>query len=109
VDHKEAGETKLVAQEVTPFEPSEEEIRLAAEQAVVEAVVRRLTLEVAPGVSAGFLEDLKEVVGHHPGEHELLLAVGERRLVLGPEFRVSDSSACRSELSGLQGAARVVA
>ncbi len=109
VDHKEAGETKLVAQEVTPFEPSEEEIRLATEQALVEAVVRRLTLEVAPGVPAGFLEDLKEVVGHHPGEHELLLAVGERRLVLGPGFRVSASSACRSELSGLQGAARVVA
>jgi DNA polymerase-3 subunit alpha len=109
VDHKEAGETKLVAQEVTPFEPSEEEILQAAEQAVVEAVVRRLTLEVSPGVPAGFLEDLKEVVGHHPGEHELLLAVGQRRLVLGPEFRVSASSACRSELSGLQGAARVLA
>jgi DNA polymerase III subunit alpha len=109
VDHKEAGETKLVAQEVTTFEPSEEEIRSAAERAVVEAVVRRLTLEVSPGVPAGFLEDLKEVVGHHPGEHELLLAVGERRLVLGPEFRVSASNACRSELSGLQGTARVVA
>ena len=76
VDHKEAGETKLVAQEVTPFEPTEEEIRLAAEQAVVEAVVRRLTLEVSPGVSAGFLEDLKEVVGHHPGEPR---APAERR------------------------------
>ena len=109
VDHKEAGETKLVAQEVTPFEPTEEEILAAAEQAVVEAVVRRLTLEVSPGVPAGFLEDLKEVVGHHPGEHELLLAVGEHRLVLGPEYKVSASSACRSELSGLQGAARVVA
>jgi hypothetical protein len=71
--------------------------------------VRRLTLEVSGGVPAGFLEDLKEVVGHHPGEHELLLAVGPRRLVLGPEFRVSASSACRSELSGLQGTARVVA
>ncbi|HEV3377970.1 MAG TPA: DNA polymerase III subunit alpha, partial [Thermoleophilaceae bacterium] len=109
VDHKEAGETKLVAQEVTPFEPTEEELLAAAEQAVVEAVVRRLTLELSPGVPAAFLEDLKEVVGHHPGEHELLLSVGERRLVLGPEFRVSASSACRSELSGLQGAARVLA
>jgi DNA-directed DNA polymerase III PolC len=109
VDHKEAGETKLVAQEVTPFEPTEEEIRQAAEQAAVEEVVRRLTLEVAGGVPAGFLEDLKEVVGHHPGEHELLLAVGQRRLVLGPEFRVSASTACCSELSGLQGAARVLA
>jgi hypothetical protein len=59
VDHKEAGETKLVAQEVTPFEPTEEELLAAAEQAVVEAVVRRLTLEVSPGVPAAFLEELK--------------------------------------------------
>jgi DNA polymerase III subunit alpha len=109
VDHKEAGETKLVAQEVTPFEPSEEEILHAAEQAVVEEVVRRLTLEVSGGVPAGFLDDLKEVVGHHPGEHELLLAVGQRRLVLGPEFRVSADSACCAELGALQGAARLVA
>ena len=29
VDHKEAGETKLVAQEVEPFDPSEEEITRA--------------------------------------------------------------------------------
>jgi hypothetical protein len=71
--------------------------------------VRRLTLEVSGGVPAGFLEDLKEVVGHHPGEHDLLLAVGQRRLVLGPEFRVSASTACCSELSGLQGAARILA
>jgi DNA polymerase-3 subunit alpha len=109
VDHKEAGETKLVAQEVTPFEPSEEEILHAAEQAVVEEVVRRLTLEVSGGVPAGFLDDLKEVVGHHPGEHELLLAVGQRRLVLGPEFKVSADSACCAELGALQGAARLVA
>jgi DNA polymerase III subunit alpha len=109
VDHKEAGETKLVAQEVTPFEPTEEEILRAAEEAVVEAVVRRLTLHVSPGVPAGFLDDLKEVVGHHPGEHELLLAVGERRLVLGPEFKISADSACCAELGGLQGTARVVA
>jgi DNA polymerase III subunit alpha len=109
VDHKEAGETKLVAQEVTPFEPSDEEVARAAEEASIEAVVQRLTLHVAPGVPTGFLEELKEVVGHHPGEHELLLAVGERRLALGPEYRVSASSACRSELSGLQGTARVVA
>ncbi len=109
VDHKEAGETKLVAQEVTPFEPSEEEVMRAAEEALVDTVVQRLTLHVSPGVQAAFLEDLKEVVGHHPGEHELLLAVGARRLVLGPDYRVSASSACRSELSGLQGAARVVA
>jgi DNA polymerase III subunit alpha len=109
VDHKEAGETKLVAQEVTPFEPTAEEVLRATEEAAREPVVARMTLHVSPGVPEGFLEDLKEVVGHHPGDHELLLAVGERRLLLGGEFRVSASSACRSELSGLHGAARVAA
>jgi DNA polymerase III subunit alpha len=109
VDHKEAGETKLVAQEVEAFDPSEEEILRAAEEAVTEAIVRRLTLHVSPGVPDTFLEELKEVVGHHPGEQELLLAVGERRLLLGIEYRVSGSTACRSELSALHGAARVVA
>jgi DNA polymerase-3 subunit alpha len=105
VDHKEAGETKLVAQEVEPFEPSPEEVRRAAEQAQAEPVVRRLTLHVAPSVPDSFLEELKEVVGHHPGDHEVLLAVGERRLLLGPGYRVSADSACRAELGALQGAA----
>jgi DNA polymerase III subunit alpha len=109
VDHKEAGETKLVAQEVEPFDPSEEEVLRAIEEAGTEAIVRRLTLLVSPGVPDTFLEELKEVVGHHPGEQELLLAVGARKLVLGPEFKVSGSTACQSELSALHGAARVVA
>jgi DNA polymerase III subunit alpha len=109
VDHKEAGETKLVAQEVDPFDPSDEEVLRAAEAAVTEAIVRRLTLHVSPGVPDTFLEELKEVVGHHPGEHELQLAVGPRRLVLGAEFKISASNACQSELSALHGAARVVA
>ncbi len=109
VDHKEAGEVKLIAQEVEAFAPSHEEVLAAAEQAALAPVVRRLTLEVAPGVPDSFLEDLKEVVGHHQGEHELLLAVGQRRLRLGPDFRVKDTSACRAELGALQGAARIVA
>jgi DNA polymerase III subunit alpha len=109
VDHKEAGETKLVAHEVEPFEPTREEVLRAAEEATVEPVVRRLTLHVSPGVPDSFLQELKEVVGHHPGHHQLLLAVGERRLLLGADYRVSADSACRAELGGLQGAARVVA
>ena len=108
VDHKEAGETKLVAQEVKVFEPTDEEIEPRRVRQAA-AVVERLTLHVSPGVPEGFLEELKEVVSHHRGDHELLLAVGERRLVLGDDYRVSASSACRTELSGLHGAARVVA
>jgi len=109
VDHKEEGETKLVAQEVEAFEPSPEEVLRAAEAAPAEAVVQRLTIHVSAGVSEGFLEDLKEVVSHHRGDHELLLAVGERRLLLGSDWRVSADGACRAELAGLTGASRLVA
>jgi DNA polymerase-3 subunit alpha len=109
VDHKEEGETKLVAQEVEAFEPTAEEVLRAADAAPVEPVVQRLTIHVSAGVSEGFLEDLKDVVSHHPGDHELLLAVGERRLLLGPDWRVSATGACRAELAGLTGASRLVA
>jgi DNA polymerase-3 subunit alpha len=109
VDHKEAGEVKLIAQDVEAFEPTQDEIAKAAALADVEPIVRRLTLEVAPEVHEGFLEDLRELVGHHPGEQELMLSIGERRLLLGPDWRVSGSSACRAELSGLSGSARLVA
>jgi DNA polymerase III subunit alpha len=109
VDHKEEGETKLVAQDVDAFEPSAEEILGAAELATQEPVVRRLTIQVDPGVPEGFLEDLREVVAHHRGDAELLLEVGQRRLLLGPDWRVSADGACRAELAGLKGAYRLVA
>src|SRR3712207_5963276 len=57
VDHKEAGETKLVAQEVELFQPSAEEVARALEQSVAEpaggsaAATRRLTLRVAADVA----------------------------------------------------------
>ena len=109
VDHKEAGEIKLIAQDVELFEPTEDEVLRASEQAAAAPAVRRLTLHVSPAVPDSFLEELKEVVGHHPGEHQLLLAVGERRLLLGADWRVSADGACRAELAGLSGSPRLVA
>jgi len=109
VDHKEAGETKLVAQEVEPFDPSPEELSRAAAEPAAPTESKRVTLHVSPGVPDSFLEELKEVVRVHPGEHELLLAVGERRLLLGGDFRVSADTACRAELGALRGAAHIVA
>jgi DNA polymerase III subunit alpha len=109
VDHKEEGETKLVAQDVEAFEPSPEEILQANELVAQAPVVRRLTIQVAPGVSETFLEDLREVVSHHSGDHELLLEVGDRQLLLGPDWRVSADGACRAELAGLTGTFRLVA
>jgi hypothetical protein len=91
VDHKDQGETKLVVQDVEPFEPTPEEVEKAREAAAnaPPPVARRITIPIQKTVSVTFLEDLKERVAHHPGDYELELLVGERRLVLGDQFRVS--------------------
>jgi DNA polymerase-3 subunit alpha len=108
VDHKDQGETKLVVQDVEGFEPTPEEIEKAREQAAnaPPPVVRRITLELAGSVPVTFLEDLKERVAHHPGDHELELLVGERRLVLGDSFRVSPRF--KTDIEDLLDAAQLV-
>ena len=106
VDHKEQGETKVVVQEVEPFQPTPEEVERAVVEAEVASVPpQRVTLEVAPHVPESFLEELKDVVRHFPGDHELLLLVGERSLLLGEEYRISASSACRADLAAVTSAA----
>ena len=105
VDHKEQGETKLVVQEVEVFEPSHDEVEQAKADAAsfASAPRKRITISVPGGVAASFLEELKDVVHHNPGDHELMLHVGERRLLLGPDFRVSATNQCRAELAALMG------
>ena len=109
VDHKEQGETKLVVQDVEAFEPTPEEIDAARDLAAAAPppLARRLTLTIDAAVPASFLDDLKELVLHHPGDHELELRVGARRLVLGEEFRVSPSR-FRADLTSLPGAPELV-
>jgi DNA polymerase-3 subunit alpha len=91
VDHKDEGETKLVVQDVVAFEPTPAEIEKAREAAAnaPPPVARRITIPIRTSVSVTFLEDLKERVAHHPGDYELELLVGERRLLLGDAYRVS--------------------
>jgi hypothetical protein len=105
VDHKDQGETKLVVQDVEAFEPTPEEIEEAREAAAnaPAPVPRRVVIPLAPSVSATFLEELKDAVTHHPGDHELELQVGDRRLVLGDEFRVSPRF--KTEMQDLLGTA----
>ena len=109
VDHKEQGETKLIAQEVERFQASAEEVAKALEESVAEPLIQRLTLQVAGDVPPSFLEDLKTVVQHHPGDYELMLLVGERSLRLGESFRVAATAGCRAELGALHAGARLVA
>jgi len=101
VDHKDRGETKLVAQEVEVFAPSADEIEQARTAEAHAPVLRLITLAVDPGVPATFLEELKDVVQNFPGERELCLKVGDRSLVLGESFRVSGTSPCRAHLASL--------
>jgi DNA polymerase-3 subunit alpha len=104
LDHQDRGVTKLILQELNPFEPSAEEIESARQNGGEPAPNPRLVLSVEPGVPETFLDELKEVVSHFPGQHELMLRIGERTLVLGSDYRVSGTSACRADLAGLPGA-----
>jgi DNA polymerase-3 subunit alpha len=105
VDHKEAGETKLVVQDVELFEPSHEEVEDAKREAAAMAAAppKRITLHVPSGVSEHFLDELRDVVHHNRGDHELMVCIGERSLLLGNEYKVSASSECRTELAALTG------
>jgi len=106
VDHKEAGETKLVAQEVEAFEPTPEELERAREEPPPSARQdRHFTLRLDADVADGFLEELRDVVSTFPGDHELRLEIGARTLALGPDYHVAPSSACRADLAALASAA----
>src|SRR4051794_21019210 len=109
VDHKDQGETKLVVQDVEAFEPTPKEVEEAREAAAnaPPPPTRRVTLEVERTVPASFLDDLKELVSHHRGDYELELRVGDRRLVLRDDYRVSPSH-FRADLSSLSGQAQLV-
>jgi DNA polymerase-3 subunit alpha len=103
VDHKERGETKLVAQEVTVFEPDNEEIERARRAAEKASAPKRVRLVVTSEAPATFLEELMHVVKNFPGRDELMLQIGERSLLLGEQFRIEAVHA-RHELAQLPGA-----
>ena len=107
VDHKERGETKLVAQEIDVFDPTPEEVDRARAEAIPVGPAPRITLRVSEGVPASFLDDLKDRVRHNPGDHELALMVGDRTLVLGDDYRVAPSRFC-ADLDGLTGTVELV-
>jgi DNA polymerase III subunit alpha len=106
VDHKEAGETKLVVQEAERFEPDQAEITKAAGAAAAPA--QPLTLRInAADFRPTLVEELKAVFEHFQGETEVLLEMqtreGVRRLRFGADYRVRRSSGLRAELDVLLG------
>lgn len=105
VDHTERG-VKVVIQNAKPFDPGPAEI-----EAAIEARKKReepLTLRVETGnFSIDALEEVKSVIEHHRGESDVLIVIQgdgpERRLKLGPDYRVRRSAGLVSEIDEIFG------
>jgi DNA-directed DNA polymerase III PolC len=111
VDHKDREKTCLVAQQIDRFEPTDDEVRKAEEEAakvVVAPSALRLRLDAA-ALPATALGELKDLLSGFPGESDVVIelstAVGPRRLRLGPDFRVARSAGLHAELDALLGGA----
>ena len=99
VDHKQEGETKLIAIEVSEFEasrpPSEVRLRVDARRA-----------------PAGIVRELSHVVREFPGETPVVLALetseGPRVLALGSQYRVRPEADFFAEVKALLGEAAVL-
>jgi len=118
VDHKDRDKTCIVASAgagrapaIEAFQPSEDEVLAATEEAAKQALpatALHLRLD-ATALPAGVLGDLKELLAGFPGQAEVVIelstSVGSRRLKLGPDFRVQRSASLHAELDALLGVA----
>jgi len=110
LDHQEGGQTKLIAQEVSAFDPSDEEIARARRAAGNEPVIVRVD---AAGLDRQVVPELKSLFESFPGGSEVVLEMvtreGPKRLRFGDSYRVKDSEALHAELEALLGSAVVKA
>ncbi len=99
VDHKQQGETKLIAIELSSFEAVPER----------REVLFRLDARQAP---AGVIQELARLVKEYPGESCVTIALetslGAKTLALGPGYRVQCDSDFLAEAKALLGEASVV-
>ncbi len=98
VDHKQEGETKLIAMDVSRFEavPERREVRL------------KVDARIAP---SGLIRELAALVKDFPGEAPVLIeavtSVGPKLLELGPDYRVRPVPDFFAEAKALLGEAAV--
>ncbi|HWC85770.1 MAG TPA: OB-fold nucleic acid binding domain-containing protein, partial [Solirubrobacteraceae bacterium] len=111
VDHKDRDKICLLVQDVSRFEPSQEEMATAREAAARPAPAPqalRLRLDAAR-LPATALEELKDLLEGFPGDLDVVIelhtSTGPRRLKLGPGFRVTRSVGLQAELDALLGSA----
>ncbi len=115
VDHKDREKTCIIVQQVDRFEPTDEEVQKAQAEAakvIVPPSALRVRLD-ATAVPATVLGELKELLVSFPGDCdvvvELSTSVGNRRLRLGSDFRVTRSASLHAELDALLGSAMLPA
>jgi DNA polymerase III subunit alpha len=107
VDHKDAGSTCVIAQQIERFQPSPEEVEAAVIAAAAKAAPPSpLRLRVdASRLAVTCFDELKELLRRHPGESEVVIdldtTAGCRQLRLGPDFRVSVGAGLHAELDDL--------
>jgi DNA polymerase-3 subunit alpha len=109
VDHRDRENTCIVVQQVERFEPTAEEVERAREQAARRPATPsalRLRLD-ATALAASLLSELKDVLAGFPGESEVVIelstSIGDRRLKLGPDYRVAPCASLSAELDHLLG------
>jgi DNA polymerase-3 subunit alpha len=112
IDHKEGGQSSIVARSVQLFAPSAKEMAHAEQQvaklpsAGSNAFRLRLDATALPPTAIG---DLRELLGNFPGESDVVIELhtsrGQRRFKLGDEFRVNRTAGLHAELDALFGAA----
>jgi DNA polymerase-3 subunit alpha len=100
IDHKQEGETKLIAMEVSAFEAVRErrEVRI------------KIDATAAP---SGVVRDLRDLLARFPGEAPVIVAIqmsdGARKLLqFGPAYRVQPDTDFITEVRQLLGAAAVL-
>jgi DNA polymerase-3 subunit alpha len=99
VDHKQEGETKLIAMEVSAFEAV--------------ALRRDVTLKIdARAARAGIVRELATLVRDFPGDSRVRLLLqmteGTKELVLGPQYKVKPVPDFFAEAKALLGEAAVL-
>jgi DNA polymerase-3 subunit alpha len=110
VDHKDASRTCVVVSSVDRFQPSDEELAQAEEEAARVVVPEALQIRLdANAVQPDVIDDLRDVLSSFPGDAEVVVelasASGARRLRLGSDFRVQRTAGLYAELTQLLGSA----
>jgi DNA polymerase-3 subunit alpha len=99
VDHKQQGETKLVAIEVSAFEAATERTEV------------RFSLD-ARQAPAGVIRELARLVREFPGDSPVFLSLdtseGPKTYALGPEYRVRPDADVLAEARSLLGGASLL-